>query len=1054
MNYLGKFISNFRDFYNEINSATLTGAIDVIVIKQPDDTYVCSPFHVRFGKIGVLRSREKVVDIEVNGEPVDIHMKLGESGEAFFVQEVEDENDEIPVHLATSPLPLVPDIGEELRKMKALPEYRNGEVMDTEIPDQSGIIHSSSTLPSLNESHPAKDVLDPGGQVHGQENGLVASCVSFPSSPIDTSNIPVLSNVSEGLKGESVSIQTESLSTGFVSKEHEVSESETMDGTTKLVNGCSEDPKTRKKKRKRPRKYKMSSTVTPRQSCTDQDTHSSETDDLIDKPGEIFQMSEDEHNEEDEGYPSALNGIMYRSVSLPVAGNQFAQNEWPLRKISSTFTGEFHPFSDGDVTPLSSPTGSRPPSPKSDTEYEIQKHDAVSQTDTGEPIWGWGELPNVPRRQSDIQLPTGVKTDSSSKAVEERKVEDTSEAEKRTVFSGLFTFMHTTRKYRHNPESEGIYLDDINPDELDPEVTALYFPRFRTSYYPQNVISPAVRDEDAESGNGPSLPHSPHSVAGAIGGQDSDIDDRHSFDYCSDVAMSLCGGLQDSESELPEERFLHSLVTYDEFTENPSILQNANLVIRLSGKYYNWQTAAPMLLSIMMFQRPLPEKTVNQLVDEHMPKKKKSKSYSSWWYWRRSEAEVKKPEPVLPIEAVVTESSPADSQSVSTAAVTPSSDSELKNMNIDQENSTVISISSSKADESLSELKSVDDLGVTSVPEKQTEVMLFPPSSSSSSCGSPTDPTAFDSNTLRPQANIPALPSTAPKPIGATYEENKSSSEGKSLEKYKKSLRLTSEQIASLKLKEGSNEVVFSVTTAYQGTTRCTCHIYLWNYDDKIVISDIDGTITKSDVLGHLMPIIGRDWAQLGVTKLFTKVKNNGYQFLYLSARAIGQSRSTRDYLRSVRQGDICLPDGPLLLSPTSLISALHREVIERKPEEFKISCLKDIQTLFPTCMGNPFYAGFGNRINDTWAYRAVGIPLTRVFTINHRGELKLELIQTFQSSYTRLSDVVDHMFPPLERCNTVNGHLAPSFTASEEYSYFTFWRDPVAAISEDDLAV
>ena len=50
---------------------------------------------------------------------------------------------------------------------------------------------------------------------------------------------------------------------------------------------------------------------------------------------------------------------------------------------------------------------------------------------------------------------------------------------------------------------------------------------------------------------------------------------------------------------------------------------------------------------------------------------------------------------------------------------------------------------------------------------------------------------------------------------------------------------------AQLNLREGQNEITFSVTTQYQGTTRCMSHIYLWNYDDKIVISDIDGTITK-----------------------------------------------------------------------------------------------------------------------------------------------------------------------------------------------------------------
>lgn len=61
MNYIEKFISNFRGFYNEINPATLTGAIDVIIVEQEDGTYLCSPFHVRFGKLGVLRSREKIV---------------------------------------------------------------------------------------------------------------------------------------------------------------------------------------------------------------------------------------------------------------------------------------------------------------------------------------------------------------------------------------------------------------------------------------------------------------------------------------------------------------------------------------------------------------------------------------------------------------------------------------------------------------------------------------------------------------------------------------------------------------------------------------------------------------------------------------------------------------------------------------------------------------------------------------------------------------------------------------------------------------------------------
>ncbi len=61
MNYIGKIISNIGLAYSEINPATLTGAIDVIIVEQADGSFKCSPFHVRFGKMGVIRSKEKIV---------------------------------------------------------------------------------------------------------------------------------------------------------------------------------------------------------------------------------------------------------------------------------------------------------------------------------------------------------------------------------------------------------------------------------------------------------------------------------------------------------------------------------------------------------------------------------------------------------------------------------------------------------------------------------------------------------------------------------------------------------------------------------------------------------------------------------------------------------------------------------------------------------------------------------------------------------------------------------------------------------------------------------
>lgn len=38
--------------------------------------------------------------MEINGEPVDLHMKLGDNGEAFFVQET--ENDQVDLLITAS----------------------------------------------------------------------------------------------------------------------------------------------------------------------------------------------------------------------------------------------------------------------------------------------------------------------------------------------------------------------------------------------------------------------------------------------------------------------------------------------------------------------------------------------------------------------------------------------------------------------------------------------------------------------------------------------------------------------------------------------------------------------------------------------------------------------------------------------------------------------------------------------------------------------------------------------------------------------------------------
>lgn len=253
---------------------------------------------------------------------------------------------------------------------------------------------------------------------------------------------------------------------------------------------------------------------------------------------------------------------------------------------------------------------------------------------------------------------------------------------------------------------------------------------------------------------------------------------------------------------------------------------------------------------------------------------------------------------------------------------------------------------------------------------------------------------------------------------------------------YAKTLRLTSDQLKALGLKPGPNPMSFTVNRA-----TCQAYMYLWRYDVPIVISDIDGTITKSDALGHVLNMIGRDWTHLGVAKLYTDIVNNGYNIMYLTSRSVGQADTTRAYLNGVVQETYRLPRGPTIMSPDRTIAALRRELYIRKPEVFKMACLRDIKNLFGTS-GTPFYAGFGNRLTDALSYRSVSIPSNRIFTINSNAEVSLDLLTLNKLiySYVNMREVVDHYFPPVN--TLVNG-------GGEEYTDFTYWREPVLEIDD-----
>ncbi|XP_006821036.1 phosphatidate phosphatase LPIN2-like [Saccoglossus kowalevskii] len=981
MNYFGRFLSNFKDFYKEINAATLTGAIDVVVVEQEDGSYLCSPFHVRFGKMGVLRSREKVVDIEINGQPVKLHMKLGENGEAFFV---EPTIGEVPEYLATSPIQSYADLMEAgLKKLKEEAEKQSASDSEQTL-DITEVVEAlkepSETLEN-NKEEPTNIV----------EMTIDTGDGTTRTSHVDISTRGSVSNLSE-------------IENSIACKP---SSHKTEENTIFIEDETKSSKKTKvRRKRRKSGKGKENRPI-PFERCDSQSSVSDITGRSELSEEDIFDLEITSDEEEDAIKMKPLTSMQSTNV-VELGETIHSDEEDKLKQLASyhPYIPDFHPFSDGDITPHMSPIMSpRPGTPKSDTEAELHRLDSsLHQED--EVKWNWGELPEHVKltKQHSNEKNEADKADEATEGDKSTTTESPEEIEakqNKSMLGSMFQFMRRTKKIRHSQSIEGgIYLEDIN-DELDPEVAALYFPK--TSLRVDNQIRPIkdgdnddedikdenIKDEEHDSDRQTSV-QSPNSIDGGASSIDSGLETQTTFEDSSlltasllprgnsstiasctieepgelldDLSISLCGGL--SETEEPElEKFEQCLVHFDDFCKNPVLLSDPNLVLRLGGKYYNWQTAGPLIMSILVFQKPLPEESVEKISKESS--KKEGRRLTSWFSWRRSN-------------------------------------------------------------------KDMDEKGIDKALSDTSQPITPPPSPKKQS---------------RRKNDSSSSEDDVPRRMKKSMSSHNISGESEhqiSKEMYRKSIRLSTEQIASLNLKPGANEVVYSVTTQYQGTSRCKSTIYLWKHDDKVIISDIDGTITKSDVFGQILPVFGKDWTQSGVANLYTCIQKNGYQFLYLSARAIGQSSITKGYLKSVKQEKLELPDGPLLLSPTSLITAFHREVIEKKPEEFKISCLRDIQALFPS--KNPFCAGFGNKINDVWAYRAVGVPISRIFTINPKGELKYELTQFFQSTYDKLSDLSDHLFPPLHR------QASFEFDAPGEFSSFTYWRHPLCELDNNTV--
>ncbi|KNE66616.1 hypothetical protein AMAG_11733 [Allomyces macrogynus ATCC 38327] len=292
----------------------------------------------------------------------------------------------------------------------------------------------------------------------------------------------------------------------------------------------------------------------------------------------------------------------------------------------------------------------------------------------------------------------------------------------------------------------------------------------------------------------------------------------------------------------------------------------------------------------------------------------------------------------------------------------------------------------------------------------------------------------------RPTAATAAA--AAADPMLASFTSTTSSTSSTSSASISGSSVLRPDELAALPLHWGANDIEYitlrdrprarSRSAARDGTSdrpatptttqsnpsrirviRKRARVWLWPSTTKVVVSDVDGTITRSDALGIILPaMFGYQYAHPGIAKLYSRVAQHGYQFLYVTSRGIAQADATRAYVQSIKQQDadgdehVGLPDGPVLTSPDGLMAALRREVVLKTPQEFKITTLSQVAALFDeggeevgprrstdrdlaaAPAVSPFVAGFGNRETDMIAYTAVAIPPTHCFCVDNSGSI------------------------------------------------------------------
>ena len=189
-------------------------------------------------------------------------------------------------------------------------------------------------------------------------------------------------------------------------------------------------------------------------------------------------------------------------------------------------------------------------------------------------------------------------------------------------------------------------------------------------------------------------------------------------------------------------------------------------------------------------------------------------------------------------------------------------------------------------------------------------------------------------------------------------------------------------------------------------------NVFMYDQNDHLILTDIDGTITESDVSGHVLPRFGINAHHDHVIELFDKADKNGYKVVYLTARSIAQAESTREYLFETLQDQdgFSLPQGPVFMSPRPLAMAALASIAD--PAPMKTALIKTITDTFER-KANVFVGAYGNKESDARAYVQAGIPSELIFIVNESSVMK-RFSDGQITSYRQHELLVDQIYPNL----------------------------------------